>query len=98
MGSLNVQLSKELGIEDKGIFETFPIKRWAIDSCMMLVYEDKDVFTEAGICFQNGRKERLIVAAAPAPGAVSLEIPGSNLKLNGEFESADYELRKPVIE
>lgn len=94
IGSLNIKFEINNNEIDPDVFVKVDIEKFHVNYYMMLVYEESEVYSESGICFINDKGEKLMILAAPSPGAVSVSIPGVKTEFKPEFSLSDYKMLK----
>ena len=91
MGSLNMSFSNYVSNEylDTNIYQKNEIS-FSVTEIEKLIYESKNVYSEAGIIFVSNIGEEIIIAASVSPGSISVSTPFSEANFEPELSLDDY--------
>lgn len=90
IGSLNINIFSNIDNDPESfIFDEYAINDFRVAALDRLVYEEENLFVENGIVFSSEKGEEIWIAAAPAPGSVTVQAPFSIQEFSPEFSAVE---------
>ena len=93
VGYLSIDFKENVDDLNSDKFIKTTIESFRVIDFALLIYDERDIYSEAGICFYDDLGSKIIGIAAPAPGALTIRMPNIKNEFEPEFLISDYQIK-----